>query len=299
MDGFINFNKDPGITSNKALDVIKRISREKKAGFLGTLDPIASGVLPVGLGWGTRLFPYFEKTPKTYRATIIFGAETDTQDSSGKVVREASAGHLTRELIESLLPRFRGEIEQIPPMFSAKRVDGERLYRIARKGGEVERQPKKVTVHSLELEDFSGGSAALVATVSRGTYIRTLCEDLGRAAGSAAHMGALARTASHTFLIGNAWTLARLDERREHPAEWLLPLDFPVLSFPRHTVGERDLRQLLNGQPVNPPPGGEGQYRIYLENGSFAGMGTIDRYTKKLTPEKLIPPARPRRFGPA
>ncbi len=298
MNGFINFYKVPGIASNKALDTIKRASGEKKAGFLGTLDPIAAGILPVGLGFATRLFPYFELLPKTYQATLILGNETDTQDGTGATTREAPFAHITKELFESALEKFRGEIDQVPPMYSAKKVDGKRLYEIARKGGEIKREPKKVTIHKLELNEFTGASAILTATVSRGTYIRTLCEDLGRALNSAAHMGALVRTEASNFKQEDSWTIERLEERRDHPEEWLLPLDFPIAFMPRLLVGARDERLMANGQQVSPSTPMEGLCRLYREEGgAFIGVGRVDKFTRRLMPERLVPGGRPQRFG--
>ncbi len=298
MDGFINFYKVPGIPSNKALDTIKRASGEKKAGFLGTLDPIAAGILPVGLGWATRLFPYFETLPKTYRATLILGSETDTQDGTGAVTREAPFAHVTKEVLEAAMEKFRGEIDQVPPMYSAKKVEGKRLYEIARSGGEVERKPKKVTIHKLELNEFNGTGAVLTATVSRGTYIRALCEDIGRAVNSAAHMGALIRIEASNFKQEDSWTIERLEERRDHPEEWLLPLDYPIAFMPRLLVGGRDERLLSNGQQVMPAAPAEGLYRLYREEGgAFIGVGRVDKFTKRLMPERLVPGGRPQRYG--
>lgn len=290
MDGFINFNKDTGIASNKALDGIKRATGQPKAGFLGTLDPIASGILPVALGWGTKLFPYFEKMPKTYRAQILFGSETDTQDSSGTVTATAPVEHLTKEAVAGGLVKFTGEIMQVPPMFSAKKVGGQRLYRIARKGGEVEREAKKVVVHSVELVEFSPASAVIRATVSQGTYIRTLCEDLGRHLQSAAHMGALEREQVHSFTLADSWNIARLEDRRDHPEEWLLPLDFPLSFMPRFDATARDERLLTSGQPAGYIGKESGLIRLYAPEGRFFGLGKADAIGRKILPAKIMPP---------
>jgi tRNA pseudouridine55 synthase len=289
MDGFINFNKDTGIASNKALDRIKRATGQQKAGFLGTLDPIASGVLPVALGWGTKLFPFFEKVPKKYRAQIIFGSETDTQDTSGAVTATAPAGHITREALAAALAKFTGEIDQVPPMFSAKKVGGQRLYHIARKGGQVEREAKKVFVHALELVEFSPDSMVITATVSQGTYIRTLCEDIGRHLGSAAHMGSLVREEVHVFAIRDAWTIERLDERRDHPEEWLLPLDFPIDFLPRFDATAREEKLLAGGQFAGYTGKDAGPIRLYGPGGRFFGIGQADAIGRKIAPEKIMP----------
>jgi len=288
MDGFINFCKDTGIASNKALDKIKRATGEPKAGFLGTLDPIASGILPVALGWATKLFPYFEKVPKKYRATIIFGSETDTQDSTGTVTATAPTEGVTAEKLRAVLRDFTGEIDQVPPMYSAKKVNGQRLYHIARKGGEVEREAKKVFVHEVELVEFAEGSAIITATVSQGTYIRTLCEDVGRKLGSAAHMGALIRQQVHVFGIEDSWPIERLEDRRDFPAEWLLPMDAPLQFLTRVDVSAREESLLLNGQQVTCAEKISGKVRVYGPDGRFMGVGVADSVIRKLGPEKIF-----------
>ncbi len=297
MDGFINFYKDTGIASNKALDVIKRITGQPKAGFLGTLDPIASGILPVALGWGTKLFPYFEKVPKKYRGAMIFGSETDTQDSTGTVTVTAPSEHITKEMLQEVLRDFTGEISQVPPMYSAKKIDGQRLYQIARKGGDVEREPKKVFVHELELAEFSPGMAVITATVAQGTYIRTLCEDIGRRLKSAAHMGSLVREEVHVFGMDTSWTAERLDQRRDFPAEWLLPLDAPLQFLPRVDVSDANIRLLLNGQQVAVTEKLNGNVRLYGPDGAFIGIGHVDPVTRKLCPSKLVPASDPVPFS--
>ncbi|MBI3794835.1 MAG: tRNA pseudouridine(55) synthase TruB [Nitrospinae bacterium] len=288
MDGFINFYKDTGMASNKALERIKKLLRLEKAGFLGTLDPVATGILPVACGWGTRFFPYFEKGAKKYRATIIFGAETDTQDSTGKITATQPTTGITEERLLETMNGFKGEIDQTPPMYSAKKINGKRLYEIARKGGEVERKPKRVVVHSLELDEFNGDTAVFTALVSQGTYIRTLCEDMGRKLGSAAHMGALERTEAHVFRSDGSWTIERLEERRDFQNEWLLPLDFPLGSLPRVAVTEREEKSLLNGRFIFHTGDESGPTRIYTPEGIFIGVGRADHEGKKISPEKIM-----------
>jgi tRNA pseudouridine55 synthase len=288
MDGYINFYKDRGIASNKALDQLKKILGLEKSGFLGTLDPVAVGVLPIAIGWGTRFLPYFEHAPKKYRATIIFGSETDTQDSTGKVTVDKPASEITRERFLEVMEQFKGEINQVPPMFSAKKIGGKRLYEIARKGGEVEREHKTVSVHTLELNDFSGGSAVFTAIVSRGTYIRTLCEDMGRKLGSAAHLGELAREGVHVFLADDGWNLDKLSSRKDHPEEWLLPLDYPLGLLPKITTSQSDEKSLLNGGFIFYSENFNGPIRLYSTDGRFIGIGKADALTKKIQPEKII-----------
>ena len=289
MDGFINFYKDTGLASNRALTKLKKIIRVKKAGFLGTLDPVAAGILPVALGRATKLLRFFEDSQKTYRATLRFGSETDTQDSTGKVTKEGPTPEAgMREAFEKILPSFTGEIKQIPPMFSAKKVDGERLYIIARKGGHVEREEKNVTVHSLKLEEFNGDTAIFTAVVSKGTYIRTLCEDIGRALGYPAHMGELTREAVHNFTIKDSVTLERLSEQRDDLDKWLLPPDYPLMFLPKFDAGVNERGELSNGIPVQWQGEISGYVRLYDSDGSFFGVGKGDHIIRKLSPEKII-----------
>lgn len=294
MDGFINVFKDTGLASNSALTKIKKIIRVKKAGFLGTLDPVASGILPVALGRATKLLRFFEDSQKTYRATLRFGRETDTQDSTGKVTKEGPVpDEAKREELEKLFAAFTGEIKQLPPMFSAKKVDGERLYNIARKGGHVERDEKNVTVHSIKLEEFTGETAVFTAVVSKGTYIRALCEDIGRAFGYPAHMGELTREAVHNFTTKDCVTLEQLSEQRDDPDGWLLPPDYPLMFLPKFDAGVKDKNDLSNGMPVQWNGETSGFVRLYDSDGNFFGVGKGDHIIKKVLPEKIIlSPAR-------
>jgi tRNA pseudouridine55 synthase len=190
------------------------------------------------------------------------------------------------------MEKFKGEISQVPPMYSAKKIGGTRLYEIARKGGEVERQPKKVFVHSLELDSFEGESGVFTAVVSQGTYIRTLCEDLGRLMESAAHMGALVREGVHIFTAEGSWTLGRLEERKAFPEEWLLPLDYPLGLLPKYTAAPLEVKSLLNGRFIFYTGADSGPIRLYSQEGGFLGIGNADPITKKISPEKVIPNTR-------
>ncbi len=289
MDGFINFFKDTGLASNSALTKIKKIIRIKKAGFLGTLDPVASGILPVALGRATKMLRFFEDSKKTYRATLQFGSETDTQDSTGKVTKEGELPEAgKRDELEKLLTSFTGEIKQLPPMFSAKKVAGERLYTIARKGGHVEREEKDVTVHSIKLEEFTGETAVFTAVVSKGTYIRALCEDVGRAFGYPAHMGELTREAVHNFTTKDSVTLEWLSEHRDDPDRWLLPPDYPLMFMPKFDAGVKDMNDLSNGMPVQWNGETSRFVRLYDSDGNFFGVGKADRMLRKVLPEKII-----------
>ena len=289
IDGFINFFKETGLPSNMALTKIKKIIRCKKAGFLGTLDPVAVGILPIALGRGTKLLRFFEDSKKKYRATMRFGSETDTQDSTGEVTKTGAVPAVgEREKLEQTIAGFAGEIKQLPPMYSAKKVNGQRLYEIARKGGHVERDEKQVTVHSIVLEEFTGETAVLTAIVSKGTYIRVLCEDIGRSFGCPAHMAQLTREAVHNFTIQDSFTLDKLYENRDAMEKWLLPLDYPLMFLPKVDLSEKEQRELYNGLPVDWQKEQTGYVRLYDTDGTFFGVGLADPIIRKLSPEKIF-----------
>lgn len=288
MDGYINFYKESGETSNKCLGRIKRTLNAKKAGFLGTLDPCAEGVLPIGIGFGTKLFPFFEKTPKTYKAEIIFGSETDTQDATGKVTVQGPSEGLTKEKLETAMQGFLGEIQQVPPMYSAKLVEGKRLYESARAGILVEREAKVVTIHKVELLEFFGNRAIFTATVSTGTYIRTFCEDLGRELGIPAHMGSLTRVSSHNFRIATAVKLSLLEEFPKDRSKWLLPLDYPLDFLTRYDLNANDEKTLFHGSSINWYGEQIDLARLYSPDGSFFGIGRLDKITRQLFPLRIV-----------
>lgn len=213
MDGILNLLKPPGMTSHDVVSVVRRALGIKKVGHTGTLDPGVAGVLPICVGKATRLAEYIAGEDKAYRAEITFGVTTDTQDSFGTVTGEKEASHLTRGDIAYNLTRFNGEIMQIPPMVSAVKVDGKRLYELAREGVEVERKARPVTIHKLQLLDFRPGprpTAFVDVVCSKGTYIRTLAYDIGEALKVGAHMSYLVRTRSGPFKLEEAATLEEL-----------------------------------------------------------------------------------------
>lgn len=213
MDGILNLLKPPGMTSHDVVAVVRRTLSIKKVGHTGTLDPGVAGVLPICVGRATRLAEYIAGEDKAYRAEITFGVTTDTQDSFGTVTGERDASHLTRGDLAYALTRFQGEIAQQPPMYSAVKVQGKRLYELAREGQEVERTARPVTIHKLGLLDFRLGvhPVAFVDVVcSKGTYIRTLAADIGEALGVGAHMSYLVRTRSGRFRLEEAFTLEEL-----------------------------------------------------------------------------------------
>jgi len=280
MNGFLNLNKPTGRTSSDVVVFVrKRLPRGTAVGHGGTLDPEASGVLPVCVGSATRLFDYIIDKQKVYVARIKLGIETDTQDATGQVVAErpVNAGEAA---IRAVLPGFTGHIQQTPPMYSALKRDGKRLYQLARKGESVALEPRPCQVDAIEyLGDEGGDTHVLRITCGKGVYIRTLCHDIGRALGCGAHMRSLERVAAGIFDLESALSLEQVDALAAEGRlqEALVPLDAPLAHLPEVRVGERCRHAVLNGNPLRagwldrPAPEAEA-VRVYL-NDEFAGIG--------------------------
>jgi tRNA pseudouridine55 synthase len=213
MDGILNLLKPPGMTSHDVVNVVRRALGVKKVGHTGTLDPGVAGVLPICVGKATRLAEFVTGEDKAYRAEITFGIETDTQDSFGQITSRRDGSHLTKGDVAYALLKFQGTISQVPPMVSAIKVKGKRLYELAREGVEVERAPRPITIYRAQLLDFRPGAHPLAfvdVVCSKGTYIRTIAADLGAALGVGAHMSYLVRTRSGSFTLAEAATLEEL-----------------------------------------------------------------------------------------
>ena len=280
MNGFINLNKPTGRTSSDLVVFVrKRLPRGTAVGHGGTLDPEASGVLPVCVGSATRLFDYIIDKQKTYVARIRLGVRTDTQDATGRVLEQRPVAVGEAEL-RAALPSFTGEIEQIPPMYSAVKRDGRRLYQLARRGEAVEVAPRKCRVDAIECLGAEGEDTyRLRVTCGKGVYIRTLCNDIGLALGCGAHMCSLERVAAGIFRVEDALTPEALDAlaRADRLEEALIPLDAPLGHLPAVRVGERCRHAVMNGNPLRPrwldaPAPNASVVRVYL-NDAFAGIG--------------------------
>ncbi len=229
MDGILIINKESGMTSHDVVARIRRILKTKKVGHTGTLDPAATGILVICTGRATKLSRFLMATRKEYIAEMELGTETDSQDSSGRIVSSASYEGITAPMVEEALKSFAGEIDQIPPMVSVVKHRGKKLYELARKGTEVERQPRKVRLYSIELLDFKPPRIRFKVACSKGTYIRTLCSDIGDRLGCGAHQASLTRIRSGPFLIENAVSLGEL-EKMPRPREMIIPSE-KALSF--------------------------------------------------------------------
>jgi len=252
VDGFLNINKPAGWTSHDVVARLRFLLKVKKVGHTGTLDPAATGVLPICLGKATKLARLLTETEKEYRAVMRLGETTDTQDATGKVLVRRAVEGLTEDRVRQALVAFRGEIRQLPPMYSAVKVDGQPLYKAARAGLEVERAVRTVTIHRLDLIRMEGNDVTLEVTCSKGTYIRTLCADIGEQLGVGAHLHHLIRTRSGPFRIEDAMTLPEIEtavqegrmRERVLSAAWILK-DFPSMS-----VNQMGARRLLHGMPI-------------------------------------------------
>ena len=287
MTGVLILDKPADFTSFDAVAVCRRLCHERKIGHTGTLDPMATGVLPLLLGKATRAASLLEDTDKEYEAGFRLGVSTDTEDSTGKVL-ETSDTPVSREVLESLLPRFRGEIMQVPPMYSAVSKDGKRLYELARKGIEVERDARPVTIFKLELIEYHEETreGKLAVSCSKGTYIRTLIADLAKAAGSLGVMTALRRTKACGFTLADAITLDEAKALSEAGTleEKLRPVESLFVHLPTVTVsgaqatrfgngGQLDLKRIPAFRKQNPPDGEI--VRVRGEKGEFLGLGQV------------------------
>lgn len=272
MSGFLLVDKPLGITSHKALQIIRNKFSLSKIGHSGTLDPFATGLLVVGVGEALKYISYIEDEPKVYRATLKLGSKTDTGDLSGKVT-ETRPVPLWKEKVEDIFQKMKGAQTQIPPMYSAKKVDGQKLYKIARKGLSVERKPEPITIHHLELVSMEEESLVFEAGVSRGTYIRTLAEKMAEEMGTVGHLTALHRTKAGAHDV----------ERAKKPDELNLPQDYlPVSSFLTHLqtieLDEKEAADILCGKQVL-KDAGENHHKIcalFCKN-SFLGLGSYDQ----------------------
>lgn len=271
--GILIVNKPAGWTSQDVVAKLRGVFHEKRVGHGGTLDPMATGVLPVFLGRATRGVEFFEHAEKEYLTTLRLGTQTDTQDVTGTVLRTQEV-RVTDAELEAVLARFRGELEQLPPMYSAIRVGGKRLYEIARKGGEVERQPRRITVFELELLGGEGTDRQLRVRCSKGTYVRTLCADIGSALGCGGCMAALERTRAGAFSLAQAHTLEEI-QAAEDKVSLLLPVDALFAGLPKLTVNERAERKLRNGAAVPAGTVCSGAYRVYGADGAFLLLGRV------------------------
>lgn len=280
VDGIVLLDKPTGITSNDALQIVKRLFRARKAGHTGSLDPLASGMLPICLGEATKISAFLLDADKRYRVGCKLGERTTTGDAEGEVVQARPVGKLLRQQVEEVLARFRGEIEQVPPMYSALKHQGQRLYKLARQGVEVERQPRRVVIHELTLLHCAGDRLEFEARCSKGTYVRTLAEDIGEALGCGAHVIALRRLEVGPYEESGMVSLERLRELALQEGEGLdqllLPIESALAHWPGVRLSEDAAFYLRQGQPVLVPHApADGWVRLYGARNRFLGMGQV------------------------
>ncbi len=292
MDGFVNVLKPPGMSSGTAVAIVKRLTGEK-VGHAGTLDPEACGVLPVMVGRATRLFDFLVEKRKVYLAEIAFGEATDTQDAQGTVT-ECGDNYPDAAAVDAVLPQFTGDVMQMPPMYSALKRNGETLYKLALRGETADIEPRPIRIDAIErLAETPRHGMLLRVTCGRGTYIRTLCHDIGQALGCPAHMRFLLREQTGAFGIDTAVTLEALKSasRDEIESEYLMPLDAPLKHFRRYDIPGELWKKCLNGVPLAVDEHGletsEGEcIRMYADN-DFTGISQAEA-DGTLTPRMVI-----------
>ena len=280
VDGVLLLNKPAGLTSNQALQKVRRLLNARKAGHTGSLDPAATGMLPLCFGEATKVCAFLLDADKTYRVTARLGSATDTGDAVGAEVETSEVPSLSREHWKAILDEFLGESMQVPPMYSALRRDGKRLYELARKGETVEREPRPITVHEITLLEIAGKWLVFRVRCSKGTYIRTLVEDIAKRAGTVAHTARLHRESVAEFRAEEMLDIAGVEAAAETGVqalrERLLPPDAALEGMPKLAVGTEAARRFLQGQPVGCPGTGlEGLVRVYGGEGEFLGVGAL------------------------
>ena len=269
MNGIVIVDKPADWTSQDVVSKLRGVFQTRRIGHGGTLDPMATGVLPVFVGRATRGVEFFEHAEKTYETVLQLGITTDTEDTTGNILNEKPVC-VTKEQFLAVLEQFRGEIQQVPPMYSALKVNGQKLYQLARKGKEVERQPRTITIHLLECLEFADTTAKIRVRCSKGTYIRTLCKDIGEALGCGGCMAQLRRVAAGEYAIENAVPLANL-VASDNPGKYLLPVDSMFAQYEAVKLTPNQEKRCRNGGSfsIQLP---DGTYRVYGQNQEFLAL---------------------------
>lgn len=275
MEGIINVNKPSGITSFDVVRKLRRILHERKIGHTGTLDPLAEGVLVVCIGKATKLVQDIEGYEKTYTAGFELGYRTDTYDTEGQIIEKREINNVTLGELENVLKKFIGEIEQIPPMYSALKVDGKKLYELARQGIEVERKARLIEIKFIDIVEFDGVKGKIRCGVSKGTYIRSLIDDMGKALGTLATMTSLVREKVGSSNIEDSYTLEDIEAiSLEEKTDFLCSVE-DFFKYHKITLeGEKNMILFLNGNTVR-FTAADGRYRIYDSTGKFLGLCNV------------------------
>ena len=294
-DGIINVYKEKGYTSHDVVAKMRGILKQKKIGHTGTLDPMAEGVLPVCLGNGTKLCDLLADRTKTYRAVLLLGLETDTQDTTGVTLAEYSVA-VTEEEVKAAVLSFLGDYDQVPPMYSALKVDGKKLYELARAGREVERKARPVKILDISVEEIALPRVTMTVSCTKGTYIRTLCYDIGRKLGCGGCMESLLRTRVGQFELKDSLTLSEIEKQRDNGglADHILAVDAVFLEYPALTMKEAFDKLVHNGNPFyrnqaeGDSPVQDSPVRVYDSQGRFIGIYALDRVKNVLKPQKVF-----------
>jgi tRNA pseudouridine55 synthase len=291
VDGIVLLDKPEGLTSNAALQRVRRAFRARKAGHTGSLDPLASGLLPICLGQATKASGLLLGADKTYRVRIGLGVRTKTGDREGEAVESRPVPMLERSAAERVAADFVGESSQIPPMYSALRHRGERLYRLARRGVAVERPPRRVSIRRIAVLAVEPGCIELEVSCSKGTYIRSLAEDIASALGTIGHVASLRRLALGPFDGSVMWPLAAIQGAAERPdalEAMLLPVDAGLAHLAGVRLAAGDAAKILHGQAVSAAGPDDARVRMYGADGRFLGIGRMSATGTRLAPERLM-----------
>ncbi|MBP2654904.1 MAG: truB [Firmicutes bacterium] len=287
ISGIVNVLKPPGMTSHDVVAYLRKVYGIRRVGHAGTLDPGAAGVLPVFLGTATRLIEYTADADKSYRAELAFGFATDSGDDTGKVIAHSSGNLLPTEAeLKATLESFTGPISQIPPMYSAIKVEGKKLYELARQGISIEREPRRVTINKIELLYFANSQALIDVECSKGTYIRSLCSDIGHKVGSLAVMTFLVRTRVGDFTLEEAKTL---EEVAADKMSVLLPLDYAIKHLPIVVLEDEQVKAFRNGRAIYYETQlSELVVSVYDQLGCFVGIGQKTSGEPWVSPAKVL-----------
>lgn len=279
MDGILNINKPWGRTSFSIVAMVKRLTGERRVGHAGTLDPAATGVLPICLGQGTRVVEFLVDATKAYRAEIELGVATDTYDATGRIIQRGDPSGISQDQLESGLTSFSGLIQQTPPMYSAVKYQGKPLYELARAGITVERRSRLAKIHGLELVDWRSPVATIEVVCGKGTYIRSLAHDLGQALGCGAYLKSLIRLRCGLFDIRDAVSVPQLEDAFRHGywQHFIHPIDSVLLHWAAMVVSDDARQSIKNGRPLVLGDGGGGEGSGYLEQHIPAGSSSENR----------------------
>ena len=307
-NGFLNIYKTSGPTSMDIVRQLKRLTGEKKrVGHGGTLDPLAGGVLPICFGQATRIMEYLVGGERQYRMEVCLGVATSTYDAEGEVTKRGDVSGLDRGAVEESLESFRGTILQTPPMYSAIKMEGKRLYQLARSGIEVQREPRKVNIPRIEIIEFALPMLTLEVDSGRGAYMRSLAHDLGEALGCGAYLTSLVRLRSGPFRVEDAVSMVRLQEAADQGSweEYLHSVDYALLDMKEVVVSKAAERYIRSGQSVSLPPhigayaGYLEKYRAYTQDGRFLAVIDFDKPENRWRPDKVFNLDSPSPYAPA